>query len=101
MPGFESLIIPYPSTMQVILSNDRFFQLDAISDPGNHSVILFDPIELGGNYEQRLGASDSSQAALLEIARKVCDIQFPNQSVQNLGAEFYDGDSGFRRCRTS
>ena len=93
MPGYESLLIPYPSTMQVIQSNEHFFQLDAVNDPDNHNVILFDLVGLEGTYEQRLNAADTAQSALLEIAQKICDIQFPNMMIQNIGADFYDGGS--------
>ncbi len=93
LPGFESLVIPYPSTMKVALSNDRFLQFDAVNDPDNHEVIMVDLIELQGSYDERLSSSQTAQAAMAEIAPKICDIQFPGMLIKTIGTEFVDGGS--------
>ena len=91
LPGYESLVIPYPSTMKVALSNERFLQIDAINDPDNHEVIMVDLIEIQGSYDDRLSSSDTAQAAFAEIAPKICDIQFPGMLISTVGTEFIDG----------
>ncbi len=91
LPGYESLVIPYPSTMKVALSNERFLQLDAVNDPDNHEVIIVDLIALQGSYDERLSSSKTAQAAMAEISPKICDIQFPGMLIQTVGTEFVDG----------
>lgn len=91
LPGYESLLIPYPSTMQVIVSSDRFLQIDAINDPDNHNVIMVDLVEIQGTYDTRLSAADTAQTALVEISQKICDIQFPGQLISSVGTAFVDG----------
>lgn len=93
LPGYESLMIYYPSTMQVILSNDRFLQIDAINDPDNHNVIMVDLVEIQGTYDARLSTGSTAQTALIEIAKKICDIQFPGQLINSVGTAFVDGGS--------
>lgn len=91
LPGFESLMIYYPSTMKVAASNDRFLQLDAVNDPDNHEVIILDLIEIQGTYDDRLSSSKKAPAAFQEIAPKICDIQFPGMLIKTVGTEFVDG----------
>ncbi|MEA4895562.1 MAG: hypothetical protein VB064_09910 [Oscillospiraceae bacterium] len=93
MPGYESLMIYHPSTMEVILSNERFLQIDAINDPDNHNVIMLDLIQLGGTYEQKLNSADTAQGALIEITQKIIDTQFPNELISSIGTHFVDGGS--------
>jgi len=91
MPGFESLMVYYPSTMKVAASNDRFLQIDAVNDPDNHEVILLDFIEIQGTYDDRLSSSKTARAAFAEIAPKICEIQFPGMLIKTVGTEFVDG----------
>ncbi|MEA4894195.1 MAG: hypothetical protein VB064_02925 [Oscillospiraceae bacterium] len=92
IPGFEDLIIPFPSTMQVAKSNadNSFIQLEAVNDPDNNNGISFNLIALGGTYEQRLNSSDTAQDALVEIVGKVCEQTFPGMLIKNIGSEFFD-----------
>ncbi len=93
LPGYESLVIPYPSTMKVTLSNERFLQIDAVNDPDNHEVIMVDLIELGGSYDGRLSARSTVQGAFDEITQIICDSQFGDKLISIDSAQYMDGGS--------
>ncbi|MGE4354581.1 MAG: hypothetical protein AB7D36_10920, partial [Oscillospiraceae bacterium] len=92
MPGFESLVIPYPSTMKVAKTNDSscFVQLDAVNDTNNNGI-SFNLIALQGTYEERLNSNSTAKDTMVEIGGKVCDQTFPGMLIQNIGTEFSDG----------
>lgn len=93
MPGYESLVIPYPSTMKVAKSNseNRFIQFDAVNDPDSNNGISFNLIELQGSYDNRLSSSSTAQSALVEIVGKVCEQTFPGMLISNIDTKFFDG----------
>lgn len=91
MPGCESLLIPYPSTMQVTKQSDRFLHFEAVNDPDYKEAVVFDLVQLGGTYEQRLQGASTVQPALLEIVEKITNIQLPDQVIKGIGADYIDG----------
>ena len=91
MPGFESLLIPYPSTMEVTKQNDRFLHFEAVNDPNCKEAVIFDLVQLGGTYEQRLQGASTVQPALSEIVEKITNIQFPEQVIKSIGEDYIDG----------
>jgi|LSQX01.3.fsa_nt_gb hypothetical protein len=93
MPGYESLWIPYPSTMEITKDNERFLHFEAVNDPDYKEAVMFDLVQLGGTYEQRLQNASSVQAALLEIVVKITNLQFPDQVIQSIGEDYIDGGS--------
>jgi hypothetical protein len=92
-PG--GILIPYPSTMQVLRENaeTRTIWLDAVNDPGTGNNICVDFIQIT-DFDKYFGSGEAqAKIGLDKLFNAVIDIRYKDYYINSIGSEFMDGGS--------